>query len=143
VLRNRFNFTCFNCICYCSLIIITVMELLSTIIFSKNRYISGIASYSYLEGTWIESLVSAVSVLKFSLSLTLRGCIQKFPDWPPGARTANIISFCHYVQSYRYFVSQSSEFYRHKPFCCFSKSVYFCCYFVMTQCGNFWIHPRK
>jgi len=25
----------------------------------------------------------------------LRGCNQKFPDWPPGARTENIIALCH------------------------------------------------
>jgi hypothetical protein len=25
----------------------------------------------------------------------IRGCIQKFPDWPPGARTANGIALCH------------------------------------------------
>jgi hypothetical protein len=24
-----------------------------------------------------------------------RRCIQKFPDWPPGARTANGITLCH------------------------------------------------
>jgi len=45
---------------------------------------------------------------------------------------------------YRYFVSQSSEFYRHNLLCCFPTSVY-CLfidvYFVMTQSGNFWIHP--
>jgi len=45
------------------------------------------------------------------------------------------------VQLYRYFESQSSEFCRHKPLCYFSTGVY-CCYFVMTQSGNFWIHPR-
>jgi hypothetical protein len=44
-------------------------------------------------------------------------CIQKFPDWPPGARTANGTALCHYVQLYRYFVSQSSEFWRHNPLC--------------------------
>jgi len=27
-----------------------------------------------------------------------------------------------------YFVSQSSEFYRHNPLCCFSASVYYCCF---------------
>jgi hypothetical protein len=27
--------------------------------------------------------------------LRVRGCIQKFPDWPPGARTANGIALCH------------------------------------------------
>jgi hypothetical protein len=44
------------------------------------------------------------------VSLNIRGCIQKFPDWPPGARTANGTALCHYVQLYRYFVSQPSEF---------------------------------
>jgi len=24
-----------------------------------------------------------------------RGSIEKFPDWPPGARTANGTPFCH------------------------------------------------
>jgi len=30
-------------------------------------------------------------------------------------------------------VSQSNEFCRHNPLCCFSTSVYFCCYFVMDS----------
>jgi hypothetical protein len=30
------------------------------------------------------------------------------------------------VQLYRYFMSQSSEFCRHNPLCCFSMSVYCC-----------------
>jgi hypothetical protein len=64
--------------------------------------------------------------LEFTHFTQIRGCIQKFPDWPPGARTANGIALCHYVQLYRYFVSQSSEFGRHNPLCCFSTSVYFC-----------------
>jgi hypothetical protein len=25
----------------------------------------------------------------------IRGCIQKFPDWAPGARTANGTALCH------------------------------------------------
>jgi len=25
----------------------------------------------------------------------VRGCIQIFPDWPPGARTANGTALCH------------------------------------------------
>jgi hypothetical protein len=25
----------------------------------------------------------------------IRGCIQKFPDWPPGARTANGTALYH------------------------------------------------
>jgi hypothetical protein len=43
----------------------------------------------------------------------IQGCIQKFPDWPPGARIANDTALCHCVQFYRYFVSQSSEFCHH------------------------------
>jgi hypothetical protein len=57
----------------------------------------------------------------------IRGCIQKFPDCPPGARTANATALCHWVQLHRYFVSQSSEFCRHNPLYCLSTSVY-CCY---------------
>jgi len=60
--------------------------------------------------------------------LALRACIQKFPDWPPGARTANGTVSGHYEQLYRYFVSQLNEFYSQKPLCCFSTSVY-CCLF--------------
>jgi len=54
-------------------------------------------------------------------------CYQKFPDWPPGARTANDTALCHKMQFYLYFVSHSSEFCRHNPSCCFSTSV--CCLF--------------
>jgi hypothetical protein len=39
------------------------------------------------------------------------------------------------------FTFWSSEFCRHNPLCYFSTSVY-CRYFIMTQSGNFWIHPR-
>jgi hypothetical protein len=45
-----------------------------------------------------------------------------FPDWPLGARTANSTALCHEVQLYRYYVSQSSEFYLHNSLCCFSTS---------------------
>jgi len=41
-----------------------------------------------------------------------------------------------------YFVSQSSEFYRHNPLCCFLTSVY-CCKHIFSyglKSGNFWIH---
>jgi hypothetical protein len=39
----------------------------------------------------------------------VRGCIQKFPDWPPGTKTANGTALWYWVQLYRYFVSQSSD----------------------------------
>jgi hypothetical protein len=55
-------------------------------------------------------------------------CIQKFLDRPPGVRTANGTAFCHYIQLYRYFVSQSSEFFHQNPLCCFLKNVC-CCLF--------------
>jgi hypothetical protein len=48
--------------------------------------------------------------------------MQTFPDWPPVARTPNGTALCHYVQLYRYFVGQSSEFFLHSPLCCFSMS---------------------
>jgi hypothetical protein len=79
----------------------------------------------------------------FILHVPLRGYIQKFPDWPPGTRTANGTALCDYVQLYRYFVSQSSEFYRHNPLCCFSTSVFFGgVIYLSIQSGNFWIYPR-
>jgi hypothetical protein len=59
--------------------------------------------------------------------LHIRGCIQKFPDWPLEARTENGRAVCHQVQLHRYLVSQSSEFCHPKPLCCFSTSVS-CCY---------------
>jgi hypothetical protein len=37
---------------------------------------------------------SKMSDLEWGPSHT-RVCIQKFPDWPPGARTANGIALCH------------------------------------------------
>jgi hypothetical protein len=53
----------------------------------------------------------------------LRGCIQKFSDWPPGARTAIATALCHWVQLYRYYVSQPSDLCRVNPLCCFSTSI--------------------
>jgi len=52
-------------------------------------------------------------------STYLRGCIQKFPEWPPGTKTANGTALRYYVQLYRYFVSQPIEFCCHNPLCCF------------------------
>jgi hypothetical protein len=38
-----------------------------------------------------------VSELYFNLyrDFGVRGCMQKFPDWPPGGRTANGTALCH------------------------------------------------
>jgi hypothetical protein len=65
-------------------------------------------------------LLPSGSYIGRAIGLDLRGCIQRFPDWPPGARTVNGTALCHYVQLYRYFVSQSSEFFPHNALCCFS-----------------------
>jgi hypothetical protein len=69
----------------------------------------------------------AFFVAPFCSTVAIRGCIHKFPDWSPGARTASGTALCHWVQLYRYFISQSSEFCRHNPLCCFLTSV---CIFV-------------
>jgi len=38
----------------------------------------------------------AANIFPFNVYIKyVRGCIQKFPDWPPGARTANDIALCH------------------------------------------------
>jgi len=41
----------------------------------------------------------------------------------------NVSGLTAWMQLYHYFVSQSSEFCRHNPLCCFSTSAYFCCLF--------------
>jgi hypothetical protein len=61
------------------------------------------------------------SILSYFYPVSVRGCIQKFPDWLPAARTANGTALCHHVHLYRYFVSQSSDFCSHSPLCCFSR----------------------
>jgi hypothetical protein len=57
---------------------------------------------------------------------------KKFPDWPPGARTANGTVLC--LQSYHYFVSRSNEFCRHN-LCVASQRVFIfvVVYFVMDS----------
>jgi hypothetical protein len=46
---------------------------------------------------WVAALVQLVQFLAVNLyrGPELRGCFQKFPDWPPGARTANGTALCH------------------------------------------------
>jgi hypothetical protein len=40
-------------------------------------------------------LMKLKNTLLFLWSLIYRRCIQKFPDWPPGARTTNGKALCH------------------------------------------------
>jgi len=69
--------------------------------------------------------------MRFYIIKSLRMCIQKFPDWPPGARTLNGTALCHQVQLYHYSVSQSSDFCRHDALCCFPTNCccFCCCWF--------------
>jgi hypothetical protein len=62
----------------------------------------------------------------FSFGKLRRTVYPKVSGLPPGAITANGTALCHYVQLYRYFVSQHSGFCTHNPLCCFSTSVYCC-----------------
>jgi hypothetical protein len=77
---------------------------------------------------WAKLKEMALNVTRTTLQCSqdidvIRECIQKFPDWAP----ANGTTLCHYVQLYRYFVSQSSEFCLHNPLCYFSTSACCCC----------------
>jgi hypothetical protein len=76
--------------------------------------------HSLIWSTWYKNSIKSCYITKRLISI--RECIQKFPDWPPGAKTANGTARCHQVELYRYFVSQSSEFCRHNPLCCLSTS---------------------
>jgi hypothetical protein len=74
-----------------------------------------------------------LQILSYKYNIAdILGCIQKLPDWPPEARTANGTALCRYMQLYCYFVSQYSEFCHHNPFFFFASqrvfivvSVYF------------------
>jgi hypothetical protein len=48
----------------------------------------------------------------------IRAGIQNFLNGPHGPRTANGTILCYWVQLYRYFVSQSSDFRCHNHLCC-------------------------
>jgi len=75
-----------------------------------------------LSSTLVEQKISIANVDEY-----VQGCIQKFPHWLHGVRTANCTALCHKVQLCHYFVSQSSEFCCHNPLCCFSTNVGCCC----------------
>jgi hypothetical protein len=58
---------------------------------------------SFANVKWIEIAHSIVHWRDFPAEchsfdfteLRIRGCIQKFPDWPSGARTASDTALCH------------------------------------------------
>jgi hypothetical protein len=95
--------------------------------FVKSTY-SLLVTFRYIIRIILKTV--EVRVLNFDETDTLkhtRRCNQKFPNWLSGAKPTNDASLCHYVQLYRYFVSQSSEFCRHNPLRCFSTCVCCCC----------------
>jgi hypothetical protein len=64
----------------------------------------------------------------------IRWCIQKSPDWPPEARTANGTALCLQVQFYRYFVSQSVVIFAAINLCVASQRVFIVVvYFVIDS----------
>jgi len=65
------------------------------------------------------------SVLRPQLVIVLRGCNQKFPDWPSGARTANDKLSAPRCSCIAILWVILVSFFRHNPLCCFSTSV--CC----------------
>jgi hypothetical protein len=42
----------------------------------------------------LKTCISIFCLLKSNTTM-VQGCIQKFPDWPPGVRTANGTALCH------------------------------------------------
>jgi hypothetical protein len=87
----------------------------------RPLYPQGKGSCTHWIGGWVGPSDVLDAVVKRNVWV-----IQKFSDWLPGAKTTNGRSLCNYVQLYCYFVSQSSEFYRHNPLCCFSTCIYCC-----------------
>jgi hypothetical protein len=63
--------------------------------FPETRARSKIANILVdLENLSIKCTINTV----LAVYISIRGSIQKLPDWPPGARTANDTALCHYVQ---------------------------------------------
>jgi len=72
----------------------------------------------------------------------VRGCIQKFPDWPPGARTANSIALWN-TCSCNAILWVSLVSFAAITICVASQRVFIVVVIsLFTQSGNFWIHPR-
>jgi len=84
-------------------------------VFSKSTLHPPSLVQKFSLAPWSQIPSIYVLPLVWPIFTTIRVCIQKFPDWPPGARTANGKALCHYLQFYRYFMSQFSDFCRHNP----------------------------
>jgi hypothetical protein len=67
-------------------------------------------------------------------------CIQKFPDWPPGARTANCtaVTRCSCIAILWVILVSFAAI----TLCIASQRVLIVVYFVVDSVRKFWIHPR-
>jgi len=79
-------------------------------------------------------------LLKEELCDYIRGCTQKFPDWPPEARTVKCYSSLTLGAVLLAILRVSLVSFAATTLCVAPQRVFI--YFVMTQSGNFWIHPR-
>jgi hypothetical protein len=88
---------------------------------------------SICRGYILPDLLQTVELwqLRMLLAVLYEGVSKKFPDWPTGVRTANG----------RAILWVSLVSFAALTLCVVSQRV-FVVYFVMTQSGNFWIHPR-
>jgi hypothetical protein len=57
----------------------------------ENLFASVVLQCMVIVGAMFQILVVVLCWLPY---LSVQGCIQKFPDWPPGARTANGAALC-------------------------------------------------
>jgi hypothetical protein len=68
----------------------------------------------------------------------LRRCIQKFPDW-----SRRVVKLSATTCSCIAILWVSIVSFAAITLCVASQRVFTVVYFVMTESGNFWIHPRK
>jgi hypothetical protein len=83
--------------CVLHILPISCSFLLISIIFGEAYNLWNTSLCSLLQPPATPSFLGPHILLSalFSNTLSLRGCIQKFPDWPPGARTANGKTLLH------------------------------------------------
>jgi hypothetical protein len=82
--------------------------------------------------SWLQDLGSCFIRIDVNMKLSdtnsIRGCIQKFPDWPPGARTLVQLSATRCSCIAILWVSLVT-FAAITPLCCFSTNASCCCLF--------------
>jgi len=64
------------------------------VLFAHLLIINGSSSSFLRNVKWNTYFKSTERCNSCTQKYNVRGCIQKFPDWPPGARTANGTTLC-------------------------------------------------